>query len=619
MKYREIIEKEICRLVKLWNPAAKAYTVGGCVRDEILGNAIKDFDVVIDCPGSSNPATEFVDFLKGSVDTCKDFATYPRFGTSRFTMIIPYGSVARTEVIECVMPRKEHYFDGPRKPSEIEKTTIEEDALRRDFCCNALYKDLESGEILDPTGKGRTDLSKGILRTPLDPKETFKDDPLRMLRAIRFSCVKDFTIAKEVKDALQPIPEYYELSMERVRDEFMKILTSPKPKEGVWLLHETGLLRYIIPELEEAWGFNHNSKYHSMNLTDHMLEVLQKCKNAHSRVIEPDLRTTTLATAALLHDISKYRYYEVKDDGHFSFHKHEKLSAEMTDSILTRLKCSNEFIDRVHTLIENHMIIKQFYNPDTTEYTGTPKNIRKIVDKFSGSPGLLDDLLSLIDADNLSHAPEHCMPGQVKSFVSRWAALKYPLVQYYKNAKNSSFPVSGDDIISKYNLKPGKRVGAIKEVMKDLSFALSGEPTKDDILIAYDGEFGGKKIWIWRSSWNSDIAYASILKPAWDPTIAEWVLKTEDCDYRMELDEGETFLSPEDPSDIVSIEAVEYPDIYLRCRTHKKSRDLIDKIADLMEEFHQMPGFNGISISLDEANDLSARVDWEGHKSDYIY
>lgn len=615
MNYRKSLESEICRLVKLWNPAAKAYTVGGCVRDELLEEMIKDFDVVIDCPESSNPAVEFTDFLKKSAPNCTNFATYPRFGTSKFTLSMVSGSITRTEEIECVMPRKEHYFEGPRKPSTVEKTTIEEDALRRDFCCNALYKDLETGEILDPTGKGRSDLSKRILRTPLDPKETFKDDPLRMLRAIRFSCSKDFTIAKEVKEAISPIPEYYELSMERVRDEFLKIIVSYKAKEGIWMLHETGLLKHIIPELEESWGFNQNSRYHSMNLTDHTLEVLSRCNSiARPGFASPRKEDIALAVAALLHDISKYRYHEVKKDGYFSFHGHEKLSAEMSDSILTRLKCSNEFIDRVHMLIENHMIIKQFYNPDTDEYTGTDKNIRKLIDKFALYPGVLEDLLTLINADNLSHAPEHCMPGQVSSLMNRMFQLKHPA----PSRPAPSFPVSGDDIISKYGIKPGKRIGIIKDIMKDLWFALSGDPTKEDVLTAYEGEFGGKKIWIWKPGWSRS-AYASIIKPTWDSVSLEWELGVENVDYRMELDDCEVCLASENHQDLVSLEAVEYPDIYLRCRTHKKSRDLIDKIADLMEEFHQMPGFDGISISLDSGNDLSARVDWVGHKSDFLY
>lgn len=610
MGYRKTIEDEIFKLVKKWKPEAKAYTVGGCVRDELLKETIKDFDVVVDCPGSDNPAIEFVDFLKANATNTKDFATYPRFGTARFTLKLP----TREEVIECVMPRKEHYHDGPRKPSDVEKTTIAEDASRRDFCCNALYKDLETGEILDPTGRGLKDLEQKILRTPLDPEETFKDDPLRMLRAIRFACKKDFTISKETKEAIKPIPEYYELSMERVRDEFLKIISSRKAKEGVWLLHETGLLKYIIPELEEAWGFNQNSKYHSMNLTDHILEVLNKCVgNSHHYGDE------SLPMAALLHDISKYRDHQLKPDGTFSFHGHEAKSADMARDILTRLKCSGKFIDRVDALIRNHMIIKSQYDYDTAEYTGSDKQILKIVNKFQDDGStLINDLLTLIDADNLSHAPKYCMPGQVSSFISRWAGLRGSGI----TRRTQSVPVSGDDIISKYNVKPGKRVGAIKDALTELWYSISVEGkerqdiTKEDLFAAYEGEFKDRKIWVWKINSYDDDPVASIVEPTRNPVSLKW--DVEDYTDRLTLDECEKNLADPDYKNLVILDAMMYPDIYLRCRTHKKSMELIGKIADLMEEFHKMPKFKEVVISLDDGNDLSARVDWHGHRSDYI-
>lgn len=615
MKYIERLENEIIKLVKQWKPTAKAYTVGGCVRDELLAKSIKDFDVVIDCPDSDNPAIDFVDFLKKS-GLCKNFATYPRFGTARFTITVPGKTSSGTfeETIECVMPRKEHYFDGPRKPSDVEKATIAIDASRRDFCCNALYKDLETKKILDPTGHGLSDLNKKILRTPLDPNETFKDDPLRMLRAIRFACVKEFSISEEVKSALRPIPEYYELSMERVRDEFLKIISSGKAKEGIWLLHETGLLAHIIPELEESWGFNQNSKYHSMNLTDHLLEVLDKC--IYGRVTSADtIRTQELAMAALLHDISKYRYREIKEDGTFSYHNHEEQSAEMAKQILTRLKCSNSFITYVTTLIRNHMIIKQSYNPDTMEYTGNQKSILSIVDKFCNLPtGFLNDLLDLIDADNLSHAPKYCMPGQVDNFIRKWTEIKHPILNSTKN----KLPVSGDDIISEFGIKPGKRVGAIKEIMKDLWMYVTNptsEVTKEDLIAAYRGEFEGKKIFIWKHPWMTDGGFASIVEPSWDQSSGDWVC---DADEKLCLDDCESYLVPENISEIRELSALEYPDIYLRCRTHKSSRDLINKIIDLTETFYQMPGFRGLNINIDNYGDFSAKIDWYKHKSDYI-
>ena len=179
----------------------KIYLVGGCVRDLVLGKTPKDIDLCIDYPEGTDL---FVDFLKTKPE-CSGFVTYNRFKTGKFSLDI--GANKKID-IECVVPRVETYNQGPRKPDTVQQTNITEDASRRDFCCNALYKNLLTGEVLDPTGKGLDDCKNRILRTPLDPEQTFKDDPLRMLRAIRFACTKMFTIFEETYSKIDNIPEY---------------------------------------------------------------------------------------------------------------------------------------------------------------------------------------------------------------------------------------------------------------------------------------------------------------------------------------------------------------------------------------------------------------------------
>jgi len=425
------MNKELLKeIVEDWGKA-EVYYVGGCVRDLLLGIEPKDYDLCVDL---ENGATLFTDFLKSEYSkVCSGFTVFPKYGTAKFDFL--------GEQIECVMPRRESYNDGPRKPDRVSYAGIYEDALRRDFCCNALYMNIKTGEILDPTGKGREDVKNKILRTPINGEETFKDDPLRMLRAFRFAAVKGFKISEEVLETIKDYPEYYELSMERVWSEFSKILVCSKPGDTIRELHQYHLLSYIIPELEESWGFDQNSKYHNLNLTDHILKVLDNCK--------PDL---TIRTAALLHDISKYKDYQIKEDGRYSYHGHEKSSAEMSRVILSRLRCSSDFIDSVSKIIESHMIIKQC----GAEYRGSRRLTRRIMRELGD---LLEPTLNLIDADNNAHSPEYCLVGQVDRFrecVEKEKIIPKPLFS----------PVSGRTIMECLGIEEGRKVGEIKELMQ---------------------------------------------------------------------------------------------------------------------------------------------------------
>ena len=445
------MDKKLLRsIVETWGKA-KVYYVGGCVRDTLLGEEPKDYDLVIDM---KDGATIFTDYLKQEwSDVCSGFTVFPVYGTAKFDLL--------GEQIECVMPRTETYNSGPRKPDQVSYAGgIMEDAYRRDFCCNALYQDVVSGDISDPTGKGLDDLRNKILRTPIPGEDTFRDDPLRMLRAFRFAYQKGFTIAPETLECITDYTEYYKISMERVWSEFSKILVCNNPGQAIRDLHKYNLLTYIIPLLDASWGMDQHSRYHNLDLTEHTLKVLENTP--------PDL---TIRTAALLHDLAKYYCHETKEDGSWRFIGHEKESAKLAREILERLKCPGKFIDDVEVIIENHMALKQ--NPENL----TRKRIRKLMRTLGDN---LEPALELIDADNLSHHPDYIIRGQ-KEKVLR-------MVEEEKNKPQPlKSPVSGKAIMERLGIEEGVEVGKIKEVMQEW-YDENPELREDDLIEKYKKE-----------------------------------------------------------------------------------------------------------------------------------
>ena len=445
------MDKELLsRIVKTWG-LAKVYYVGGCVRDMMLGKEPGDYDLVVDCKDGANI---FTDYLRENwSDVCSGFTVFPVYGTAKFDLL--------GEKIECVMPRTETYREGPRKPDHVSYAGgIEEDAYRRDFCCNALYQDVVSGVVLDPTKRGLDDLKNRILRTPIPGEQTFRDDPLRMLRAFRFAYRLGFTIAPETLECITDYTEYYKLSMERVWSEFSKILVCDNPSQAIRDLHNHNLLTYIIPVLDASWGMNQHSKYHNLDLTEHTLKVLENTR--------PDL---TLRTAALLHDLAKYNNHETREDGSWSYIGHEKESARLSKEILERLRCPGKFIEDVGVIIENHMTLKQ--NPENI----TRKRVRKMMRTLGDNLGLT---LELIDADNLAHHPDYIIRGQREKVLE--------IVEEEKNKPQPlKSPVSGRAIMLRLGIQEGIEVGKIKEKMQEW-YDENPELTEDELFKKYEDE-----------------------------------------------------------------------------------------------------------------------------------
>lgn len=586
MAFNDVKEK-LAEYVKKWNKA-NVYIVGGSVRDFQLGFKFpKDIDLCIDL---DNGAEEFCKFLKKNYpEECKNFVEYPRFGTSKFTL---QTRIFKIE-IECVMPRVESYNTGPRKPSQVSYSSIEMDALRRDFCCNALYVNVLDDIILDPTGRGLDDIKNKTLHTPLSPEITFKDDPLRMLRAVRFACTKEFTISQEILDALTDYPEYYQLSMERVRDEFEKIISSKSANSAIQLLHDHKLLKYIIPEFEEAWGFNQNTHIHSMNLTDHCLKTLELCSKSGKDI--------SLNLAALLHDISKYKKYKIENNGEFSFPGHEIDSADMTKNILSRLCFSAKVINKTTFLIRNHMCLSNFYNPMTKKYNrpgGTTRKIARLLGDY-----LLDEL-GLIEAINQTHAPGYRKEGQTESFYDEYqkevVGFREKLVQ----------PVSGDEIIEELNLYPGKLIGDIKEIFQDW-YDENPNLTKENLIERYKKEFGNRKFWAYIHT--SYYVNVSINPPIKDGTNN---YTYDEIPMPIPL----KFL-PKDPNNyLVPVEflAAKYPRIYKYLLAHNKLRQAIDTFSDsLFSEIIGMPECRSVTLILDEGG-VSGNIDWKNFLTENI-
>ena len=315
----------------------RLFLVGGYVRDKLLGRpgAADDIDLVLE-----GDALEAARFLWRARVTDHKPVEYGQFGTTQ----IEIGG----HKVELVTARAETYRQGSRRPI-VTPGTLETDAQRRDFTINTFLENLHTGEILDPTGLGYTDLAARILRTPLDPFITFSDDPLRMLRACRFAAKLDFTIAPEtyagiVANAARCNAEYG-ISFERIREELNKTLLAADAPKGLEMMRETALLDQFAPELAAMHGVTQN-RYHRYDVWEHTLVALRNL---------PESASLPVRLAVLFHDSGKPRTRTVDPNGDVHFYKHEELGAEIAREVMTRLRYSVDEIKQVTQLVALHM------------------------------------------------------------------------------------------------------------------------------------------------------------------------------------------------------------------------------------------------------------------------
>ncbi len=414
----------------------ETYIVGGYVRDLLLKRPCKDIDFV--CVGSGILLAEAVAKELGNVPV----STFKNFGTA----MIRYGELD----LEFVGARKESYHMDSRKPV-VEDGTLEDDQKRRDFTINAMaisLNDQNYGDLIDPFG-GVAHLAKKNIQTPLDPQITFSDDPLRMLRAIRFASQLNFDIEADTYEAITRNKSRLKIvSMERISDELNKIILSAVPSYGFKLLFHSGLLKEFFPEMVALHGVEYvDNKAHKDNFF-HTLQVLDNVSK-----VSNDL---WLRWAAILHDIAKPLTKRFEPVIGWTFHGHEDKGARMTPGIFRRLKLPmNEKMDFVQKLVRLHL------RPIALVKEVSDSAVRRLLFEAGDD---VDSLMTLCRADITSKNSE-----KVAKYLGNFEKVQQKMIELEARDKIRNFqpPVTGDEIMRMFNLPGSRIIGDIKEEIKE--------------------------------------------------------------------------------------------------------------------------------------------------------
>ncbi len=416
----------------------EVYVIGGYVRDALLDRASNDIDITVVGNG-----IRLAEMVANSIGDNTNVAVFKNFGTA----MLKYMGCE----VEFVGARKESYRINSRKPI-VENGTLKDDQDRRDFTINALAISLgkeNTGELIDPFG-GVEDLKKKIIRTPMAPDITFSDDPLRMIRAIRFATQLGFTIEKETMESIERNKSRIDIvSRERISDELQKILLSQKPSTGFYLLDESGLLKIIFPLLYNLKGVEIvNGQSHKDNFK-HSLKVLDNICGLTDNV--------WLRWAALLHDIAKPLTKKYSPLQGWSFHGHEYLGAKMIPEIFKELKLPlNEKMKYVQKMVLLHLRPIVLSNEEVTDSA-----VRRLL--FDAGEDI-NDLMQLCQADITSGNRE-----TVKKYMANFEIVRQKLKELEENDSIRNFqpPITGDDIIKYFDIKPCREIGIIKNAIKD--------------------------------------------------------------------------------------------------------------------------------------------------------
>ena len=439
----EIVLNYISSVIENTEWSGKIFGAGGFVRDEIMGKSPKDLDFLVN--GSITAGIDFATWLGKRLGNFKEGSNpviYPTYGTAKLSLNHNKFNLPDIE-LEFVAPRLEKYTTGSRKPIVTGGELID-DVTRRDLTINSLLKNISTGEILDLTGKGVQDIKNGIIRTTSNPDIIFKEDGLRLIRAIRFSVKYGFEFDKETLIGIKKNASNIEtISNERITDELNKILVLPNASKGIELLKSTGLLKYILPEFNDAVGMKQN-KHHKDDVFKHTMSVLSKTP--------PDLKTRLMA---LFHDIGKVLTRTVTPDGSVHFYGHEKASEDMVRNIMTRLKYPGDLIDAVAQGVSQHMSLKHGED-DASQLSD--KSLRKFTSAVGNN---LTNILDLIHADNISHSDESAMPNQIELVRQRIDRLSSQI-----DKSNNKLPINGDDLIA-MGLKPSVLFKNILNAVQD--------------------------------------------------------------------------------------------------------------------------------------------------------
>lgn len=416
----------------------EAYLVGGFVRDKLLGRPTKDIDVVVVGSG-----IEFAHKVANYLKPTPKVNYYSRYGTA----MLRYEGIE----VEFVGARKESYARESRNPM-VEEGTLLDDQNRRDFTINALACSLQrdsAGQLIDPFG-GMEDLRLRRIRTPLDPNKTFDDDPLRMLRAIRFASQLGFDIVPDTLEAIRRHKDRIDIvSQERITSELEKIIGSPKPSVGLKLLFETGLLQIVFPELYQMYGVEVvEGKAHKDNFY-HTLEVLDNVASKSDHMM--------LRWSALLHDIAKPQTKRYDPKVGWTFHGHEVLGASMAARIFKRLRLPLDAkLKYVQKLIRLHLRPISLTKDEITDSA-----IRRLLVDAGNE---LEDLMLLCEADITSKNREKKL-----KYAQNYRLVREKIAQVAEKdrLRNWQPPIDGEDIMKAFGIKPGRDVGVIKQRIRD--------------------------------------------------------------------------------------------------------------------------------------------------------
>lgn len=409
------------------------YAVGGFVRDLLLGREPKDLDVLV-LVQSIKELEEAIYKLVMEYNLKPPILVGKAFGV--------YKVIIDNEEIDFVPPRKEYYFEESRKPI-VSIGNLEDDYLRRDFTINAIYLRLNDMKLVDPGG-GAEDIQDKVIRVTnaKNPDMVFSDDPLRILRAIRFACVLGFDIDPETKEAMKRnVARLKIVSTERIAEEFKKILLSPMPSKGIELLREIGALDLILPELSKTIGVEQDKNYHTTDVYTHTLKTLD--------LVPPDL---VLRLSALFHDLGKPETQSVIN-GIIHFFDHENVSAELAEAILKRLRFPNEIIGKVVTHIKHHMRPHQY----TSEWTDSA--VRRLIRDLGE---YVESVIELAKYDHMSDAPRPSLE-RYDELLNRIRTL-----QNAEKTKSYQSILNGYEIMDIVGYhKPGPWIHLIKDYLSD--------------------------------------------------------------------------------------------------------------------------------------------------------
>ncbi len=425
----------------------ECYVVGGYVRDIFLERPSDDIDVVVVGSG-----IEVATNLKQRLGRRAHLSVFRNFGTAQVKMC--------DMEVEFVGARKESYSHDSRKPI-VEDGTLEDDQNRRDFTINAMAICLNKtrfGELVDPFN-GIADLQEGIIATPLDPEITFSDDPLRMMRCIRFATQLNFEIEPETFDALQHMAERIRIvSAERIEVELNKIMMAPHPSVGLEYMQSAGLLQIILPELSALDIIEkRDGKAHKNNF-DHTLEVLENVVAAQSNSSGTPLTSHLwLRWAALLHDIGKTKSKRWEPGVGWTFHSHNTIGAKMVPQLFRRLKLPmGAEMKYVQKLVDLHMRPQVIADSEVTDSA-----VRRLL---SDAGDDIDDLMTLCEADITSKNEV-----KKKMFLENFRMVREKLTDLQeKDYKRLLQPViDGNEIMELFHLQPSREVGVLKQYLKD--------------------------------------------------------------------------------------------------------------------------------------------------------